>query len=200
MTRVLVALALLAAAPLAAQPVTPVTPPERPVPGGVPRGGGPALPRPAEPAARARPAAGLTPSNVVLVSVGATVGAMGLGALLDREPGTGDLGSVVVATGLLVGPSAGNLVQGNVRDALVGTGIRAGGVALGLVVFGSSGDASFEDSVSDATASVLVTLGAYAGGALYDVVSASRHARRVTVAPGLDAPTRTPVGVVRVGL
>ena len=197
MLRVLAALALFAA-PLAAQPTTPASPPERPVPGQIPSGGGPALPRPAEPAARARPAAGLTRASAVLLSVGATAGVAGLGYALDQREGDNGFGAAVIVSGLLVGPSVGNLAVGNRRGALIGTGIRTLGLAL---VAGGVATSFMNDSAGDAQAAAIV--GGFAlgvGGVAYDLISAGRHAGRVTVAPGLDAQTRAPVGVVRVGL
>ena len=189
MTRALVALALLAAAPLAAQPTAPVPLPERPVPEPVP-------PRPAKPAAHAQ--AGLTPASAVLVSVGATAGVVGVGYALDQREGDSGLGAAVIVSGLLVGPSAGNLAVGNRRGALIGTGVRTLGLAL---VAGGVATSFMNDSAGTAQAAAVV--GGFAlgvGGVVYDLVSAGRHAGRVTVAPSLDAQTRAPVAVVRVGL
>ena len=169
------------ASPVAAQPVDPTV-----------------AGRPAEPAARAQPETALTPAGAVLLSVGATAGAVGAGYLLDRREGDDGLGAVVIASGLLVGPSVGNLAVGNRRGALIGTGVRtlglalaAGGVATSLMNH-SAGGAHVAAVVGG------VVLGG--GGVVYDLVSAGRYAGRVTVAPSVDVRTRAPVAVVRVGL
>lgn len=187
----------LAAAPSSvAQPVDP-TVTGRPTPGRVPPGD---VTRPpiGQPDARSRPAAGLSPAGAVLLSVGATAGAVGAGSLMV-DGRSSNLGYSLIVAGLALGPSAGNLAQGNTRDALIGMGVigmgvRAGGVALGVAVIGIS----FNDAGQGGEVGALVTIGSYVGGVVYDLVSAGRYAGRVTVAPRLDG--RAPGAVVRVGL
>ena len=197
-TRTLVAVALLAlaAAPLSdavAQPVDPVVT-GRPAPGRVPDG--PALPPTDRPDARSRSAAGLSPASAVFLSLGATAGAATVGYALDQRAGDQGLGATLIAVGAFVGPSVGNLALGNVRGALVGTGLRAGGAAL--VVGGVAASFGNDSAGPEVEVAIVTGLGLFAGGVVYDLVSAGRYAGRVTVTPTLGAGA--PGAAVRVGL
>lgn len=166
-----------------------------------PAGEGRALPDPTvRPAARARSASGVTPATAVLLSLGATAGGVGLGALV--ADGDGGAAAVLAGVAVVVGPSVGNLALGARRDALVGAGLRA--VGAGLAV-GSVAATFDNDRLSGAERDVLAGLAvvgaaAFVGGLGYDLVTSTRNAGRVSVAPGLDGETRRPVGVLRVGL
>ena len=200
MTRPALAVLLLLAASASAQPVRPDNPP-RPVLSVPADGEGRAVPNPVstQPEARSRPAAGLSPANTLLVSMSATAGGVGLGALVAN--GDGNAAAILAGVAAVLGPSVGNLALGERRDALVGAGLRAGGAGLALAGLHASVSDPDPGLGRDALAALTVVGAvAFVGGLGYDLVTSARNAGRVTVAPGVDGETRRPVGVLRVGL
>ena len=191
--------ALLLAASASAQPVRPDNPP-RPVLSVPAEDEGRAVPAPtAQAPARARTAAGVTPANAVLISLGSTAGGIGLGALV--ADGDGNAAAILAGVAVVLGPSVGNLALGEHRDALVGAGLRAAGAGLaltGLHAAVTDPDSGLRGDVL--TALAVVGAAAFVGGVGYDLVTSTRNAGGVTVAPALDGQTRRPVGVLRVGL
>lgn len=144
----------------------------------------------------------LTPAGAVLLSVGTTAGTVGLGYFLDQRPGLRGTGAALIAVGLLLGPSTGNVVLGNYRDVLIGGGLRLGGTGL---AFGAVASTFMNESASDTF--VTVAGGAFVvggvvllAGTVYDVISAGTYASRVSIAPSVDGPTRATVGVLQVRL
>lgn len=69
-------------------------------------------------------------------------------------------------------------------------------LVMGGVVYSFGNDRAGDEVY----AMLLAGLGVYAGGVVYDLVSAGRYAGRVTVAPSVDGPSGAPVGVLRVRL
>jgi hypothetical protein len=124
----------------------------------------------------------LSPAVAVGVPVALTAAAIGVGLAADVDDGQR---AVLIVLGAALGPSAGNLIQGEWADAGIGLGLRAGGAAL--MLGGAAG--SFWNE-SDAQRAVLGGVAITGGlvslsGVVYDVVTAGRnaHARRVRVAP-----------------
>ena len=198
MTRALVALALLVAAPLASPSAQPTTPPDRPALDRAPLGGGPVRFRPAESNVPPRLARRVAPAAAVLLSVAGTVGALGLSVVAISGNTSNDY--LLAGAALIVGPSAGNLVLEEHRDALVGSGLRAAGVGLVLGAYAATWDGASEAGEMAAGGAAIAGAASYVVGLGYDFVTAGQNAGRVAVSPGLDIPTRTPVAVVRVGM
>ena len=126
----------------------------------------------------------LSPGGAVALSLGATVGTMALGVVAS-ELGSDAVAGALFAGGLLVGPSVGNLVQGEVRDAAVGTGLRV--LGAGMMV-GALGTVLFVDDVTGAESSAAAA--AAVGGTVvlmvglgHDLRTAHANAGRVSVRP-----------------
>lgn len=132
---------------------------------------------------------GISPTGAVLISVGMT-GALIGGALASTEAeGTDARTALLVATGMLIGPSAGNIVIGNLRGALIGSGLRLAGGAIGL----SGAGAAFMNDGDLTLPYLLVASGAvvYLGGTAYDIISAGTHAHRARLRPTATGLTLT---------
>ena len=112
----------------------------------------------------------VSPEGAVALSLAGTV----VGVLLpfgNLVPSRYDLWLVAVGT------SAGNIVLGNGRDALIGTGIRAGGLVLLTMAFSA-------DSAGELAA--LGGAALYLAGFSYDVYTSAQYAARVTVTTAAD--------------
>ena len=109
-----------------------------------------------------------------------------------------EAGLALLASGIFLSPSVGNLVQGNTRGALVAGGLRAGGVALayaGALAVYADGFVSYVGAEG-----VFAGLGMYAAGVVSDVISASGYRQGASMALALDPSARAPVLVVHIGL
>ncbi|WP_143537730.1 hypothetical protein [Rubrivirga marina] len=137
----------------------------------------------AQPLAPAPAEAGvITPAVAVGVSVAATAGAIGAGLAVDVDDGSR---AVLIVLGAAVGPSAGNLIQGEWADAGIGLGLRAGGAAI---LLGAAAGAFWNDSEAQRLAlGGVAVVGGLVGlsGVAYDVVTAGTNAssRRVRLTP-----------------
>ena len=152
----------------------------------------------------------VSPGRATLVSGIATMVPVVAGTLLVRAhpPASGGTGGILLlAAGLVLGPSAGYIAADRTGRGLVGIGVRA--LALGGVVAG------FVDSFSGAsdrpTIVMLTSTGALVAAAAWDVArvgcgrsdaDGGRDAggvhvgRRIGVAPTVDAQGRVGVAVV----
>lgn len=132
-------------------------------------------------------APGLSQTGAVLLSLGATAGAVGLGVYAPNVVQDDGVAAALIVGGLLVGPSVGNLVQGEYRDAAVGTGLRVLGTSLVTAAFASSfmNNGLTDSQANLAAGAAVVGMVAYLGGSVYDVTTARLNARdgRVQVRP-----------------
>lgn len=143
---------------------------------------------------------GVSSTGAVLASLAATGAAVGVGALLADS--NSDLATGVIIAGLAVGPSLGNVLQGETRDALIGVGFRV--VGGGLFALGANSAFNYGPSSNLEQAGIAVAiLGGTAmvlTGTVYDLVTAGTNARRSHFLPGYDVASGTTVAVLRVGL
>ena len=126
-------------------------------------------------------------AGAVLLSLGATAGAVGLGVYAPNVVDSDAVAAALVVGGLLVGPSVGNLVQGEYGDAAVGAGLRTLGAGLLAGAFASTFmNAGLNEADTYAVGAAVVVVGvAFLGGSVYDVTTARLNARdaRVRVRP-----------------
>lgn len=124
----------------------------------------------------------ITPTQAVLLSVGATAGSIALGASVTSIP---DVAEVLIIGGIVFGPSAGNFFQGELLDVAIGTGTRALGIGLmigsSIVLFDGPGTSALGETALLATAGVGAV--AVLVGAGYDLVTTHKNAGRVRVRP-----------------
>lgn len=130
-------------------------------------------------------------AHLRLVPVGAGV------ALLVADPTSTDddviAGSALIGGGFLVGPSLGHVHLGDWRRALIGLGIRGGGIALGTAV-GAAAHGGDDDWFGGITEFAPVSLAGYAAGTAYSLATINRSAREHSlVAVPLVRPDGTPV-------
>ncbi|WP_412062466.1 hypothetical protein [Rubrivirga sp. IMCC45206] len=128
----------------------------------------------------AEPREPTSPRAAFGLSLGVPIVAVAIGATAAEGS---SVGTALLIGGLFVGPSAGNLAQGDWSEALVGTGLRVAGAATVGVAFARA----FSDNGGDALSTGLAIAGgaAFVAGTGYDLVTAARPStrRRVEVAP-----------------
>lgn len=143
----------------------------------------------------------LSPAAAVGVSVLVPVATVSLGVLVGGKASDVVAGALIVG-GALVGPSAGNLLQGAYRDALVGTGLRTLGSGLVAGAFAST----FMNAGLSNTETNVITGVAIVGTALvlvgtgYDINTSARNAARGPVTLGVGTGPGVPVARLHVGL
>lgn len=109
-------------------------------------------------------------------------------ALLAADPTTGDgdvvVGSLLIGSGLLVGPSLGHFYLGDGRRAWLGIGLRSAAVGVGALISATTrqGELDFVP-----IGGFLVAVVGVAAGATYSFATLddSVRERRVTVGPGV---------------
>ena len=130
----------------------------------------------------AEPREPISPDVAVGLSLGVPIVSVTLGATAAEGSA---IGTALLVGGMFVGPSAGNLAQGDYTEALVGTGLRvAGATAVGFAFAHA-----FDDNGTDALSTGLAVagVGALVVGVGYDLVTAARPTQRrveVTAAGG----------------
>jgi hypothetical protein len=141
--------------------------------------------------ARAETPAPKDPTTATLTSVGATLLPVVVGAAIVENQDTA--GAVLISAGLILGPSAGHWYAGeggwvglSIRGAAVGAMVLVANDAAGCYI----GDGGEEGKNCKLAQTVfMVGLGAFAGGVIYDWVTAGDSARRANTRTIAIAPT-----------
>lgn len=131
------------------------------------------------------------PTTATMTSIGATLVPVVVGAAIVK--GQDVAGSVLIGAGLLLGPSAGHWYAGETG----GVGLAIRGAAVGAMVLVANdaagcyiGDGGEEGKNCKLAQTVfMVGLGVFAGGVIYDWVTAGDSARRANTRTIAIAPT-----------
>ncbi|WP_412070434.1 hypothetical protein [Rubrivirga sp. IMCC43871] len=119
------------------------------------------------------PRAPVSAHSAVGLSIGVPIVAVALGATAaDSNP----VGTALIVAGVFAGPSAGNLVQGDYGEALVGTGLRVAGAAAVGYAFARAFNGTGANALNSGLA--VAGVGAFGIGTGYDVVTAARAPKR----------------------
>ena len=134
----------------------------------------------AEPTSRSA----VSPAGAVFLSLGATTGFLALGAQQSLK-GDPDSGITLALTGLMLGPSVGNLILGEHRDAAIGAGVRTigAGILAGLWYTEYKRVGTFDLSEEALGAAVIAATVTLLSGTVYDLSTAGANARRARIRP-----------------
>jgi hypothetical protein len=138
------------------------------------------------------------PGTATLVSIGATVLPIAVGAAIVSKEDVG--AAVLIGAGAILGPSAGHWYAGEL--GLPGLAIRGAGITIMAVVANDAAGCFFKDGGEEGkncklvNAVAIVGAGVYLGGVVYDWATANASARRhnarsLSIAPTMVSGTRS---------
>lgn len=133
-----------------------------------------------------------SPSTAIMLSLGITVGGLGLAYLADEmDRGTSDSAGALGTLGgiaFMVGPTTGHIYAGNTWNTGLKWRLGGLGVGLGGIVFALSQCDIFEGCTEDeedaADVGAAIAVGGvimYAGGTIYEIATAGRSAREYNI-------------------